>query len=311
MPEWGHQGPVALPSFDGASASSDSRLNGCSYLNEQILLVAPETGWQAQVDQRFSEDQVAPKWTAMYAEQTNAPDEHFFRLRRDHALEFVLKHTVEGDLVLDLGCGAAPVVAGLLARGRWCIGVDHSLAMLRNGSRRLRAQGIIEDHLVRGDSVALPFRDQTFTSVLCLGVISYLKDYTRLIEEVARVLKPGGTLMLTFRNMHRPVLSDPWEILARFVRGQPLRDGRENGNWPGRFLDPGRVDRDVLEAGLVPLGFKGIGYGPLTVRGKEVLSGPVSIRLSDGLSSLFGRLGLGWPEHWMTDVSIWMYRKPS
>lgn len=246
----------------------------------------------------------------MYAEATNEPDEHFFRLRRDHAIEFVLEHTDVSDHVLDIGCGAAPVVAGLLAQGRRCIGVDHSLSMLRNGRRRLRAEEIIGDHLVRGDSIALPFRDQTFTSVLCLGVISYLKDYTPLIEEAARVLKPGGTLMLTFRNMHRPVFSDPWKVLARFVRGRSLREGEQNGDWPGRFLDPGRVDRDVLKTGLVPFGFKGIGYGPLTVRGKEVLPGPVSIRLSDGLSTLFRHLQLDWPEHWMTDVSAWTYKRP-
>ena len=246
----------------------------------------------------------------MYAEATNEPDEHFFRLRRDHAIEFVLEHTDVSDHVLDIGCGAAPVVAGLLAQGRRCIGVDPSLSMLRNGRRRLRAEEIIGDHLVRGDSIALPFRDQTFTSVLCLGVISYLKDYTPLIEEAARVLKPGGTLILTFRNMHRPVFSDPWKVLARFVRGRSLREGEQNGDWPGRFLDPGRVDRDVLKAGLVPFGFKGIGYGPLTVRGKEVLPGPVSIRLSDGLSTLFRHLQLDWPEHWMTDVSVWTYKRP-
>ena len=77
----------------------------------------------------------------MYASDTDAPDEHFFRLRRDRAIHFALTEAEPHEIILDLGCGAAPVVTQLLQLGRRCVGVDHSLSMLKNGRRRIEAHG--------------------------------------------------------------------------------------------------------------------------------------------------------------------------
>lgn len=81
-----------------------------------------------------------------------------------------------GDFILDVGCGKKPYW-GLLP-GR-TIGID-----LKNGD-------------VRGLATRLPFRDGSFTGVLCTQVLEHVAEPTRLVEEAFRVLKPGGRVVLT------------------------------------------------------------------------------------------------------------------
>jgi SAM-dependent methyltransferase len=50
---------------------------------------------------------------------------------------------------------------------------------------------------VLGDAHALPFQSQTFDHVLCQGVLNYLAEPLQALEEMQRVLKPGGDLLLT------------------------------------------------------------------------------------------------------------------
>lgn len=50
---------------------------------------------------------------------------------------------------------------------------------------------------VRGDGLALPFRSAAFETVLCNEVAEHVPDPFRLMSEIERVLKPGGTLLLT------------------------------------------------------------------------------------------------------------------
>lgn len=92
--------------------------------------------------------------------------------------------------VLDVGCGLGSTVGRLRARyGAQAWGVDFSMEQLA------AADGL--PGLVRARGDCLPFRTGTFDALFCECVLSLLDDRARALEEFARVLKPGGHLVLT------------------------------------------------------------------------------------------------------------------
>ncbi|KAB8193052.1 methyltransferase domain-containing protein [Nonomuraea phyllanthi] len=94
-------------------------------------------------------------------------------------------------LCLDLGCGTGQNLGTLRATGRTVVGLDYSADQLRLAERR-RAPG---EPLIRGDAAALPFADATFPTVVTVWLSTDVDDFTSVVREAARVLRPGGTLV--------------------------------------------------------------------------------------------------------------------
>ncbi|MBI3766624.1 MAG: class I SAM-dependent methyltransferase [Ignavibacteriales bacterium] len=86
--------------------------------------------------------------------------------------------------MLDLGCGNQPYAEFARQEGNQYVGIDLS-----------------KDHMpapnVCGDSLLLPFRDESFETVLSTQVIEHVVNPFQMMSEVSRVLKPGGYLILT------------------------------------------------------------------------------------------------------------------
>ncbi len=105
-------------------------------------------------------------------------------------------HVIRGH-VLDLGCGGKPY-RELLGRSaqRWT-GLDHSMT----ASGRSAAN-------VHGDALALPFASESFDMVLCTEVLEHVTAPHVLFQEVRRVLKPDGHLVLTVPQVN-PLHEEP------------------------------------------------------------------------------------------------------
>lgn len=96
--------------------------------------------------------------------------------------------------VLDLGAGPGVLGDELAARGARVFSLDVAAPMLDPADGRS----------VAADAVAIPFRDATFDTVLALGLTTYVADLDRLLLEAARVLRPGGRLVVTFTRHGAP-----------------------------------------------------------------------------------------------------------
>ncbi|CCK30276.1 SAM-dependent methyltransferase [Streptomyces davaonensis JCM 4913] len=133
--------------------------------------------------------------------------------------------------ILDIGCGdgTAAAVAAPLLKGHRIIGVDWSQDALRRARTRLACQP------VRGELTdgGLPFRSESVDAVLFSEVIEHLVDPDAALDEIRRVLRPGGHLMLSTPNLAawynralllagvQPVFS---EVSLRGIHGRPGRE---------------------------------------------------------------------------------------
>jgi ArsR family transcriptional regulator len=134
----------------------------------------------------------------------------------------------------DLGCGTGQMSAALAPFVRRVIAVDTSAAMLQAARKRLGAFDNIE--LRRGDLEALPIDDARLDAATMALVLHHLPDPATVLQEVARVLKPGGRLMLVDmlphdRESYRQQMGHVWlgfseDQLRRFVRDSGLGDVR-------------------------------------------------------------------------------------
>ncbi len=108
--------------------------------------------------------------------------------------------------LLDVGCGSKPfawIFEGAIER---YLGTDLSNSAYLDEVR--------PDAFARAE--ALPVRDGSVGTVLCLSVITYLPDPQRLIDEAARVLEPGGHALIEFTQMV-PLHDEPHDYF-RFTR---------------------------------------------------------------------------------------------
>lgn len=94
--------------------------------------------------------------------------------------------------LLDVGCGTGHHLAEARSEGHEVAGVDGSLEMLER-ARRLNPGA----DLRQADVERLPFEAESFDVVLCVEVLRYLPDVRRCVGEMARVLRPGGTCLVT------------------------------------------------------------------------------------------------------------------
>ncbi|HEV2998554.1 MAG TPA: methyltransferase domain-containing protein [Solirubrobacteraceae bacterium] len=190
--------------------------------------------------------------------------------------------------VLEIGCGAGLLTVEL-ARTRSDLridAVDASEEMTRSTAERARAEGLSEQIAAAvADVHALPFATGHFDLVIAVGVIPWLHDPGGAIAEMARVLRPGGRLVLTADNRARLTsFTDPRAMLALSpLRGVLVARRARRGLASSRLDSPRRIDRLVLDAGLRPLGRRTIGFGPLTLLGRPLFGERRAVRIDDRL----------------------------
>lgn len=106
----------------------------------------------------------------------------------------------EGDVVVDLGAGAGIDVL-LAARkvgpsGR-AIGIDRTEAMLRKAREAIRAAGLPNAEVRKGDIEKLPLESESVDWVISNCVINLSPEKSRVFAEITRVLKPGGKMLVS------------------------------------------------------------------------------------------------------------------
>ena len=143
-----------------------------------------------------------------------------------------------GDRVLDLGCGFGRHAFEAARRGASVVALDagpEEVAQVRGTFAAMIEMGEIPaDHpatAVQGDALSLPFDDGTFDRVIASEVLEHIPDDSAAIRELARVLRPGGSMAVTVPRC------GPEVINSGSVGRVPRHAGRTRAHLPA--LNPG------------------------------------------------------------------------
>lgn len=137
----------------------------------------------------------------------------------DRALHYL--DVQSADRVIEIGSGHGRTIQRIaaLAPDGFVAGIDFSSTMhavaTRKNRREIRAGRV---HLTLGDSAALPYGDAEFDKALTVHTIYFWVHPAEHLREIARVLKPGGRLVLCFRPNDDGSLQDELPAAVYFLR---------------------------------------------------------------------------------------------
>lgn len=110
-----------------------------------------------------------------------------------------------GDRVLDLATGTGlnlPHLRKLVGKEGRVVGVDLTPAMLDVARQRITRSAWTNVEAREADAAQLPFPDASFDKVICAYALNIIPEYVRAIEEVRRVLVPGGRFVSLEMQLH-------------------------------------------------------------------------------------------------------------
>jgi len=171
-------------------------------------LFALVDGWADTATERlFAAD--AARIEVIRAERAEAANRYFAghaeiwdQIRSLHVAESEVERAIDRALpeaalgrLVDIGTGTGRMIELFGPRSREAIGIDRSSEMLRLARVKLEAAGI-RSSLRQGDMYALPLPDEFADSIIIHQVLHYAHSPAAAIGEAARVLAPGGTLLV-------------------------------------------------------------------------------------------------------------------
>jgi SAM-dependent methyltransferase len=153
-------------------------------------------------------------------------------------------HVTAGTRLLDAGCGAGLLALLAHLRGAQVTALDAAPTLLAVVRERVPAADVRE-----GDLEALPFADASFDAVTAVNSIFYASDIAAAMRELARVVRPGGRVVITAWGP-----PEQCEALADlFSKVAPLMPPPPPGNstaHPGALSEPGALAAVLGRAGL-------------------------------------------------------------
>lgn len=149
-------------------------------------------------------EHIASQWAAGYARGS-------FKRRLAVFNSILDCSVVAGQRWLDLGCGAGVLTAELVKRGAQVVALDGSPTMLEAAQHSVPQQSA---RFIQGNVQSLLWsEDAAFDGVLCSSVIEYVDDPNQLLREISRILKDGGSLIISM-----PPQRSLLRILQKIVR---------------------------------------------------------------------------------------------
>ena len=202
-----------------------------------LSLVAAEVGYWLRRDWSFGE--VGQHWddTEDYDEINSLTDSYFRRFTDAYEISDCSPKGVVLDLCARTGQGTNFFYKK--GKVRFAVCADVSWRMGQVLRQRLRSEGIDSHAWIPIYSYDLPFRDGSFDSVLCFETVEHFPHPERLVNELGRVTRVGGTLILTTPK----VLWEPVHALAAIT-------GLHHSEGPHRFIRSRRLRQIVRNAGF-------------------------------------------------------------
>lgn len=120
--------------------------------------------------------------------------------RRRAEVTVYLLQPQRNDLILDVGCGDGYQMSYFVGRAQRIVGIDRSLVKLKEARKKVRSMD-----LICASSEKLPFQQEIFSKVTCLELLEHLNNPVETLEEIERVIKDVGKLVVSVPYRQRIV----------------------------------------------------------------------------------------------------------
>jgi len=264
--------------------------------------------WKEQAKSRFSTSADANKWSDIYTSSTPNVEAVSFRKRRDYTVNYILEHVPEKSIILDLGCGAGPVLTQLQAHDYNLTGIDYSHDMLQHARRELD-EALNNVLLIRAECEKIPMPDNSFDFVVCLGVISYAESIDTAIKELYRVLKPGGRVIVSYRNKYNDIFLDPIRLI-KYLIVLPFTFMSSETKVIGRSIPRTEVLSSIKKCPFKIEAEHQIGFGNIRINGKILSDGNLAIKMNNVIHKFLRLTKLDFIYRLVSDVHIFVLSKP-
>ncbi len=158
-----------------------------------------------------------------------------------------------GKHVLDLGCGGGFMSEALAQRGAKVIGVDPSEPAIIIARKHAEATGLAIDYRI-GAGESLPVTESSADIVLCVDVLEHVRDLDAVLDEVKRVLKPGGLFL--FDTINRTWLASLMVVTFGETLLRLLPQGTHD---PALFITPAELRNRLEQRQFTVAPFAGFG----------------------------------------------------
>ncbi|MEM9010774.1 MAG: bifunctional 2-polyprenyl-6-hydroxyphenol methylase/3-demethylubiquinol 3-O-methyltransferase UbiG [Pseudomonadota bacterium] len=166
-----------------------------------------------------------------------------------------------GKDVLDLGCAGGFLAEAIAARGARVTGIDPAAEAVAAAKAHADEMGIAIRYDV-GVGEALPYPDSAFDMVACVDVLEHVADLDKVLDEIARVLRPGGVFLFDTINKtwlaRLVVVTVAEDILGLLPKGT---------HDPALFIPPARLAEGLRARGFEVGKFRGLGPVGINRRG--------------------------------------------
>lgn len=232
---------------------------------------------------RFSDQTEVDYWESVYDRQDFLGS--CYKQRMNQALSWLDGVNLPKDaMILDAGCGAGVVAGEVARRGHLVFGMDFSRDMVDRANTLCNTRAGLNVQLLQGDIQRLPFKDSSFDSIVCLGVITYLRSEENAVREFSRVLKPQGILILSILNkahlLHYVDLPNRAKPLIRKVLNTwSNKELTEADDVVRRYFIP-KLKNALERQGFVVLEFKTVPLRLVTLFGHELPPKGLNIKVT-------------------------------
>lgn len=205
------------------------------------------------VENFFQKPDIHQKWENLYRSKEN---EDFYDLLFDKCLKKI--KPPKDALFLDAGCGSASHSIRLAQRGFQVKAVDFSEKVLDIAQKKIKDLNLdskIETQ--RENNCDLSFENNSFPYVLCWGVLMHIPEFEKAIDELARVLKPGGHLIISENNKDSleakiiKLFKNEKNVEKHMPYGVEFWGSDESGQLVVRFVDIEWLIDRFQKAGLI------------------------------------------------------------
>ena len=143
---------------------------------------------------------VFDRWPERYDQWFQTP---IGKLIKTYETELILEmlRPSKGELILDAGCGTGVFTKDFIIAGAKIVGLELSFPMLARAGEKLSGSPFL---MTQGDMEKLPFSDHVFDKTVSVTAIEFVKDASDAVDELFRVTRPGGLIVVATLNSLSP-----------------------------------------------------------------------------------------------------------